>query len=413
MKFKLNDMEKKWILYDVGNSAFTLLIATIMPIYFNYLADQAGISEVNYLAYWGYATSAATIIVAVLGPVLGAASDTKGCRKKIFLVSLLIGALGCVFLGFTQSWIWFLLLFVIAKSAYSLSLVVYDSMLPDVTTDDRADQVSAQGYAWGYIGSCIPFILSLMLVLFYDKIGLTMKTAMGISFLLVAVWWIVMSLPLLKNYRQKHYQSVASGNNLAASFHRLKGVFSELKNNRKILFFLIAFFFYIDGVYTIIDMATAYGTALGLDSTGLLLALLVTQIVAFPAALIFGRLAGKVSASRLITVSIGAYFLIALYGIILKEQYQFWILAVVVGIFQGAIQSMSRSYFVKIIPADKSGEYFGIYDICGKGAAFAGTMVVSLISQLSGSVNLGVGALSVMFLIGIFFFLKADKTPLK
>ena len=400
MKFKLNDMEKKWILYDVGNSAFTLLIATIMPIYFNYLADQAGISEVNYLAYWGYATSAATIIVAVLGPVLGAASDTKG-------------ALGCVFLGFTQSWIWFLLLFVIAKSAYSLSLVVYDSMLPDVTTDDRADQVSAQGYAWGYIGSCIPFILSLMLVLFYDKIGLTMKTAMGISFLLVAVWWIVMSLPLLKNYRQKHYQSVASGNNLAASFRRLKGVFSELKNNRKILFFLIAFFFYIDGVYTIIDMATAYGTALGLDSTGLLLALLVTQIVAFPAALIFGRLAARVSASRLITVSIGAYFLIALYGIILKEQYQFWILAVVVGIFQGAIQSMSRSYFVKIIPADKSGEYFGIYDICGKGAAFAGTMVVSLISQLSGSVNLGVGALSVMFLIGIFFFLKADKTPLE
>lgn len=233
MKFKLNDMEKKWILYDVGNSAFTLLIATIMPIYFNYLADQAGISEVNYLAYWGYATSAATIIVAVLGPVLGAASDTKGRRKKIFLVSLLIGALGCVFLGFTQSWIWFLLLFVIAKSAYSLSLVVYDSMLPDVTTDDRADQVSAQGYAWGYIGSCIPFILSLMLVLFYDKIGLTMKTAMGISFLLVAVWWIVMSLPLLKNYRQKHYQSVASGNNLAASFPPSERSFFRTEKQQK------------------------------------------------------------------------------------------------------------------------------------------------------------------------------------
>lgn len=412
MKFKLNSMEKKWILYDVGNSAFTLLVSTIMPIYFNYLADQAGISEVNYLAYWGYAVSIATIIVAVLGPIVGTASDTKGRRKKIFLAALLIGAIGCVFLGFSQSWIWFLLLFVIAKSAYSLSLVVYDSMLPDVTSDDRADEVSAQGYAWGYIGSCIPFILSLVLVLFYDKIGLTMKAAIGLAFLLVAIWWIMMSLPLLRHYEQTHYQATGSANNLAASFKRLGGIFSELKKNKKILFFLIAFFFYIDGVYTIIDMATAYGTALGLDSTGLLLALLVTQIVAFPAALIFGKLSRKVNSSRLITVCIGAYFLIAMYGIILKEQYQFWLLAIAVGMFQGAVQSLSRSYFVKIIPANKSGEYFGIYDICGKGASFAGTMVVSMISQITGSVNLGVGALSIMFLIGIFFFRKADKIPL-
>ena len=409
MKFRLNSMEKKWILYDVGNSAFTLLVSTIMPIYFNYLADQAGISEVNYLAYWGYATSAATIIVALLGPVLGTASDTKGRRKKIFLASLLVGSIGCVFLGFTQSWLWFILLFVIAKSAYSLSLVVYDSMLPDITTEERSDEVSAQGYAWGYIGSCIPFILSLLLVLFYESLGLTMKTAMGIAFFLVAVWWIAMSVPLLKSYTQTHYQIVTSGSNLAASFRRLGGIFSELKERRKVLFFLLAFFFYIDGVYTIIDMATAYGTALGLDSTGLLLALLVTQIVAFPAALIFGRLSRKAQSSKLIMVCIGAYFLVALYGIILEKQYQFWILAVVVGMFQGAIQSLSRSYFVKIIPADKSGEFFGLYDICGKGASCAGTMLVSIISQLSGSVNLGVGALSVMFLIGFLLFLKADR----
>jgi MFS-type transporter involved in bile tolerance (Atg22 family) len=412
MKFKLNRMEKNWILYDVGNSAFTLLVSTIMPIYFNYLASQSGISEVNYLAYWGYATSAATIIVALLGPVIGTASDTKGRRKKLFLIALLVGSIGCVFLGFSQSWIWFLLLFVIAKSAYSLSLVVYDSMLPDITSEDRADEVSAQGYAWGYIGSCIPFLLSLVLVLFYEKIGISMKTAMGIAFLLVALWWLMLSIPLMKNYQQTHYQTSNTKNNLKASFQRLGGIFSELKRNKKILFFLIAFFFYIDGVYTIIDMATAYGTALGLDSTGLLLALLVTQIVAFPAALTFGKLAGKVNPSRLITVCISAYFLIALYGIILKEQYQFWLLAIAVGIFQGAIQSLSRSYFVKIIPANKSGEYFGIYDICGKGAAFAGTMVVSMISQVTGSVNLGVGALSIMFLAGIFFFRKADKTPL-
>ena len=222
----------------------------------------------------------------------------------------------------------------------------------------------------------------------------------------------MMSLPLLRHYEQTHYQTTNAKNNLAASFKRLGGIFSELKQNKKILFFLIAFFFYIDGVYTIIDMATAYGTALGLDSTGLLLALLVTQIVAFPAALIFGKLSRKVNSSQLITVCIGAYFLIAMYGIILKEQYQFWLLAIAVGIFQGAVQSLSRSYFVKIIPANKSGEYFGIYDICGKGASFAGTMVVSMISQITGSVNLGVGALSIMFLIGIFFFRKADKIPL-
>lgn len=356
MKFKLKPIEKKWILYDIGNSAFALLISTIIPIYFNYLAGDAGISEVNYLAYWGYATSAATVIVAVLGPLLGTVSDVAGRKKKIFMIALLAGAFGCVFLGFMQSWIWFLLLFVFAKSAYSLSLVIYDSMLTDITSEERMDEVSAQGYAWGYIGSCVPFICSLLLVLFYDKVGISMQTAMGISF------------------------------------------------------FLAAFFFYIDGVYTIIDMATAYGTALGLDTTGLLLALLLIQIVAFPAALLFGKISRKVSASRLILVCISAYFLIALYGIGLHRQYQFWILAVCVGCFQGAVQSMSRSYYAKIIPAEKSGEYFGIYDICGKGASFMGTILVSAVSQITGSVNLGVGALSVMFLAGFFLFLKADKT---
>ena len=410
MKFKLNSLEKKWVLYDVGNSAFTLLVTTIMPIYFNYLAESAGISDVDYLAYWGYATSVSTIIVAILGPTMGAVTDFMGWRKKIFLGTLLIGALGCVALGFMQSWMWFLILFVLAKSAYSLSLVVYDSMLPDVTDHERMDEVSARGYAWGYIGSCIPFILSLLLVLFYDKIGITMNLAMGIAFLLVAVWWVLMTLPLLKSYRQVNYQP-KTDHVVSRSFSRLGHIFSELKNNRKAGLFLIAFFFFIDGVYTIIDMATAYGTSLGLDTTGLLLALLVTQIVAFPAALIFGRISGKYKSGSLIKVCIFAYFLIALYATTLAHQWQFWILAVCVGLFQGAIQAISRSYYAKIIPPEKSGEYFGVYDICGKGASFAGTLLVSFISQQTGSANIGVGALSLMFLIGFFVFGKADKTP--
>lgn len=408
MTSKTTSLEKKWIMYDIGNSAFTLLVSTIMPIYFNFLADSAHISETNYLAFWGYATSIATIITAILGPILGTASDFKGWKKKLFMVALLIGALGCILLGFTSSWLWFLCLFVIAKSAYSLSLVFYDSMLIDITTPERMDNVSAKGYAWGYIGSCIPFIASLALVLFYEQLSLTMETAMSICFLLIALWWLLLSVPLILGYHQTYYLE-KENHYVKASFLRLKNIFVDLKKNPKVLFFLIAFFFYIDGVYTIIDMATAYGTALGLDTTGLLLALLLTQIVAFPAALIFGKLSNLIENTKLIKVCILAYFLIALYGITLQQQYQFWILAVGVGIFQGAIQSLSRSYYAKIIPANRSGEYFGLYDICGKGASFMGTTLVSLISQVTGMMNIGVGSLAIMFFIGFVFFKKTEK----
>ena len=408
MKFKLRPLERKWVLYDVGNSAFTLLVSTIMPIYFNSLADAEGLSEVSYLAYWGYATSIATLMVALCGPVLGTISDFPGWKKKLFSVSVLVGALGCVGLGVMSAWLWFLVLFVLAKSAYSVSLVIYDSMLTDITVAERMDKVSANGYAWGYIGSCIPFVLSLVLVLCYESLGMSINVAMALAFLLIAAWWLLLSVPLWRSYEQKH-SVPAQGSRLGESFRRLGGVFSELSHNRKALFFLISFFFYIDGVYTIIDMATAYGTALGLDTTGLLLALLVTQIVAFPAALLFGRLTERFSSASLILVCIGAYFLITIYGMWMKEQYQFWVLAVCVGVFQGAIQSMSRAYFARLIPPEKSGEYFGLYDICGKGASFLGTITVSAVSQITGSVNLGVGALAFMFAVGAAFFIQTAR----
>lgn len=406
MKFKLTALEKKWVLYDVGNSAFTLMVSTILPIYFNGLAGKSGISDTDYLAYWGYATSVATALVAVLGSTLGTVSDLRGWKKNILLGCLLPGAASCVLLGFVQSWLWFLLLFVLAKTAYSLSLVIYDSMLVDVTGKDRMDEVSARGYAWGYIGSCIPFILCLLLALFYEKIGLTLAVAMGIAFILTAVWWVALALPLLTGYRQGEY---SESGQTPSGLSRLGHIVGELRREKKILFFLIAFFFYIDGVYTVIDMASAYGAALGLDTSGLLLALLMTQIVAFPAALVFGRLSRRMRASRLILICIGAYLCISLYAIGLRQQYQFWILAVGVGMFQGAIQSLSRSYFAKIIPPQRSGEYFGIYDICGKGASLLGTTLVSVVTQLTDRVNFGVGALSVMFLLGGFFFWRTEK----
>lgn len=406
VKTKMTKAEGNWVLYDVGNSAFVLLVSTIMPIYFNYLAGNAGLSSVDYLAYWGYATSAATIIVALLGPVFGTLADTKGLKKPIFTVTMLIGGIGCLALGFARQWMVFLLIYIIAKIGFSGSLIFYDSMLGDVTTEERMDNVSSQGYAWGYIGSCVPFVLCLGIVLGAGKIGISMELAMMISFAIVAVWWVGATIPLLKIYKQKHYVE-RKPRAIRNSFKRLGVTLKNVRNEKKIFLFLLAFFFYIDGVYTIIDMATAYGTALGFDSTKLLLALLVTQIVAFPFAIIFGRLSTRYKTERLITICIAAYLGIAVFAIFLKAQWQFWILAILVGMFQGGIQALSRSYFAKIIPPEKSGEYFGLMDICGKGASFLGTTVISLISQVTGKVNIGVGAISVFFVLGMIVFRMA------
>lgn len=402
-KQKYTSLEKAWILYDVGNSAFVLLVSTIIPIYFNYLSESAGLSSVTYLAYWGYAASVATLAVAFIGPVFGAVADTKNYKKKIFLVTVLVGVIGCIAMGIAATWLGFLVIFVIAKIGYSASLVFYDSMLHDVTTPERLDEVSSQGYAWGYIGSCIPFIISLGIVLGAEPLGLSMQTAMGISFAVVAVWWIVSSLPLLKNYRQIHYVENTPGL-VGKSFRRLWETLKSMKDERKILLYLLAYFFYIDGVYTIIEMATAYGTALGLDTTGLLLALLVTQIVAFPSAIAFGKFTEKYPSENLITICILAYTAIAVYALFLNSQLQFWILAVCVGLFQGGIQALSRSHFAKLIPPQKSGEYFGIMDICGKGASFIGTALVGFVSQVTGSTNQGVAVLAVVFVVGLVLF---------
>lgn len=408
MKFKLTSLEKKWVLYDVGNSAFTLMVSTIFPIYFNSLAESAGISDVNYLAYWGYATSICTLIVAILGPTLGAIADTKNFKKIIFSAAMGVGVFGCIVLGFLSSWLWFLVIFVLAKTGYSASLVFYDAMLTDVTEPERMDSVSSHGYAWGYIGSCIPFVISLVIVLGGGSVGLGTQTSMILAFIITAVWWLCSSIPLLRSYRQKYF-SEAGEHVVRNSFRRLGRTFIELTKQKHIFVFLLAFFFYIDGVYTVIDMATAYGQALGLDSTGLLLALLVTQVVAFPCVLIFSRLVKKVRPETIITICIAAYFCIAVYAYWLDTQFDFWLLAVLVGMFQGTIQALSRSYFAKIIPAEKSGEFFGIYDICGKGASVIGTALVSVLSQLTGSINIGVSALSVMFLIGLVLFRFSAK----
>ncbi len=407
-KFSPTGLERAWILYDVGNSAFVLLVATLIPIFFNALAEEGGLSSVDYLAYWGYAASAVTVITAVLSPILGTLADTRGFKKPIFILCLVVGVAGCCAMGLAKTWLPFLLIFVFAKVGFSGSLVFYDSMLSDVTTPDRMDVVSSRGYAWGYIGSCVPFVVCLALVLGSGAIGLSQMTALNIALFITAAWWLAMTLPLLKSYRQLHYVEVEK-HAIRQSFARIGHTLRHLHEDKQVFWFLLAFFCYIDGVYTIIDMATAYGTALGLDTTGLLLALLVTQIVAFPSALIFGRLSAKYPSSQLIPVCIAAYTGIAVFAFFLTQQWQFWVLAVLVGMFQGGVQALSRSHFAKIIPVEKSGEYFGLFDICGKGASFLGTMIVSVGSQLTGSANVGVGSLIVLFIVGFVLFRVSYK----
>lgn len=407
-RMKLTKLEKYWILYDVGNSAFIMLVSTIIPIYFNYLAGNAGISEVDYLAYWGYAASVSTIIVALIGPVLGSLADTQNYKKPLFTFFMMVGVIGCAALSLPTSWIVFLAVFVIAKVGYNASLIFYDSMLVDVTTSQRLDTVSSHGFAWGYIGSCVPFVISLVFVLMYESFGISMGTAMAIAFFITAAWWLAVTIPLLKKYEQKNYTAKPE-HPIRSSFGRLADTLKDIKGQKHIFVYLLAFFFFIDGVYTIIEMATAYGSALGLDSQGLLLALLVTQIVAFPFALLFSRLSKKYPTDKLIRVCIFAYTCIALFAIQLDKQWEFWLLAVCVGMFQGAIQALSRSYFAKIIPADKAGEYFGIYDICGKGASFMGTLLVGVVAQITNIANAGVAIIALMFVIGFLLFGKAAK----
>lgn len=237
MKQKLTPLEYKWICYDIGNSAFILLVSTILPIYFNSLSSAAGLAENDYLSYWSYATSISTIIVALLGPILGTIADYKGKKKRIFATSAFLGALSLACFWIPSYWLSFLVLYIVAKICYSLSLVFYDSMLVDVTKEENMDAISTQGYAWGYIGSCIPFIISLVFVLMNEAIGISMHTAMMITFILNALWWVLFTLPLFRSYRQKHYIEPEK-HVIHDTFARLKKTLTSIKKQKKDLFVL-------------------------------------------------------------------------------------------------------------------------------------------------------------------------------
>ena len=306
-----------------------------------------------------------------------------------------------------DNYIFCLSIYVISVLGFSGSNLFYDSFLTDATTEDRYDKVSTYGYAFGYIGSCIPFVISIAIIMKAEMLGLTTLLATQISFLITAAWWLIFSIPILKNVDQQYYVEQEK-NPIRSSIRRLVDTLKKINLYRNVVIFLIAYFFYIDGVHTIISMATVYASGIGISSNTLMIALLVVQIIAFPAAIIFGHVINKVSAKALLAVAISVYILITYIGYRMTTPFHFWLLAVLVATQQGGIQAISRSSFSKLIPKENSAEFFGFFSIFGKFSAALGPMIIGGVGYLTNNTRIGVLSLIPLFVLGLVFLMKVD-----
>lgn len=404
--------EKSWILYDWANSAFTVIItASILPIFFKSLTKNAGIMPNIADSYWGYSTSIATLLLALIAPILGTIGDYQNMKMRMFKFFLILGVVSTAALTFTDQWSVVLFFYILSMIGAAGAGLFYDAFLIDVTTTERMDRVSTYGFAFGYIGgSTIPFVMAIALIMFGGKIGISTVLATHLSFMLTAIWWAVFSLPFMKNVSQVNYIN-PEPRMLLNSLKRLYRTFRNIRQYKPIFMFLMAYFFYIDGVNTIISMATVYGDSLGIGSTTLILAMLVTQLVAFPCAIIYGILARKVGSNIMILVGIGVYIIICIVAYRMTTAREFWILAILVATSQGGIQALSRSYFGKMVPKENANEFFGFYDIFGKFAAIMGPALYGLSSQIMGQSKYGVLSVIVLFIVGgcMFAFTSIRK----
>lgn len=398
--------EANWILYDVANSAYILAITVILPIYFLSVAAKTNITSSHATSYWGIATSLSIIIIAIISPILGAIADFDGKKKKFFSFFLFTGVISLLALVLDLTWFPFLVILVVSRLCYTASNVFYDAMLVDITTDDRVDIISSYGYAWGYIGSTIPFILGILLI--SGPFGIPSGLAVKIYIVITGAWWFLLTLPLLKIYKQKYYKKHTK-KYLQNSCKTLLVTLKDIWNNKQLKWFIISYFFYIDGVNTIISMATIYGATLNLDTNGLIIALLVTQFIAFPSSIISGKIAKKYGNSKFIKVSLIVYSLICVFGFRLSNTTEFFILAVFVGMFQGGIQALSRSHFSKLIPKEKSSEYFGFFSVFGKFAEILGPLFISLSVFIWGVPNYGMLFLISLFVLGYVCYKYSEK----
>ena len=425
-KNRFNKVERSWILYDWANSIYaTNISAAIFPIYFAMKATETG------NAIFGYAVSIANLLVAVMAPYLGAIGDFHGMKKKLWASFTIIGVVFTAFMGIFGSWQMMLVGYIISRIGFSGSCLFYDSFLTDVTTPDRMDKVSSWGYAMGYIGgSTIPFILSIVIMLLMGMSDLSYR----IAILIVPVWWLIFSIPFMKNVEQKHYVETPPSQLGRAAWKNTVATLKDIVRDKAVLFFILAYFFYIDGVDTIITMATNYGSTLGLGTIGMILALLVTQVVAMPFSILFGGWGRKYGELRMIGIAVGVYAVITVLGFIMGflidfsamlglteaealkySTILFWCLATLVGTVQGGIQALPRSYFGQIIPPERSNEYFGFLDIFGKFACVIGPALYAFVFNLSGKASFGILSVIVLFigggvmlLMGRPYFKKAE-----
>jgi len=419
---RFSKTEWSWIFYDWANSVYpTNIMAAIFPIFYSQIAGSGSLGDHLY----GYAVSFANLLVAVLAPYLGAIADFRGMKKKLWMGFMITGVAFTAVMGLVGSWQLMLLGFVISRIGFSGSCMFYDSFLTDVTTPERMDRVSTWGFAMGYIGgSTIPFLISIGIMMAMNMSELSMRIAV----LIVPVWWLAFSIPFLKNVHQVAYVDTAPAELGKAAWKNTIRTFRSILKTKPVLFFLLAYFFYIDGVDTIISMATKYGNTLGLGQIGMILALVVTQVVAMPCSILFGKYSGKVGALKLITFSVVMYAFITLVGFVMgflvdfhdtlgMEAAQaisvstvlFWVLATLVGTVQGGIQALSRSYYGQLIPAERSGEYYGFMDIFGKFACVIGPALYEIFYSMTGKACFGILSIILLFIIGFFFLTYGKK----
>ena len=418
---RMTKEERSWILYDAGNSAFVLVMVTaIMPLFYKEVA-AANLPGAVSTAYWGYANSAASLVLALLAPFLGAMADYRQRKRLFFLGFLALGlsfniALG--FIGYGQ-WLICLAFFILARVGWAGANIFYDALLIDVTTRERLDIISTRGYGFGYIGSVIPFVIVIALIMSDGMAeGLPiMKTRFG--FFVVALWWLLLSLPAIKNIKQQNYkkpQLTTATLPVPQGFKRLWQTLQEIRRHKQAFLFLVAYFFYIDGVGTIISMATAYGSDLGFGASMLIVVLLFIQIIAFPFALLFGRLATVYSTRKILLAGICIYLVVTLIAALLPSITSihiktglFWLIAFLVASAMGGIQALSRSYFSRLIPPERSGEFFGFYNVFGKFAAITGPFLMGIIGQLTGETRWGVLSIAVLFIIGAVLLYRVKE----